>query len=94
MCIPGTDYRNLTFKHYGTSNGLVNDMVQAIAEDKQGNLWIATEYGISRFNPETQAFDNYFFSAYTLGNVYSDNSSCVSKNGSAMCSATWKLPPT
>lgn len=91
MCIPGTDYHNLTFKHYGTSNGLVNDMVQAIAEDKQGNLWIATEYGISRFNPETQAFDNYFFSAYTLGNVYSDNSSCVSKNGSLLFGTNYGL---
>lgn len=91
MCIPGTDYHNLTFRHYGTSNGLVNDMVQAIAEDKQGNLWIATEYGISRFNPETQAFDNYFFSAYTLGNVYSDNSSCVSKNGSLLFGTNYGL---
>lgn len=91
MCIPNNDYKDLNFKHYGTSNGLVNDMVQAIAEDKQGMLWIATEYGISRFNPDTQAFDNYFFSAYTLGNVYSDNSSCVSKNGSLLFGTNYGL---
>lgn len=52
---------------------------------------VATEYGISRFNPETQAFDNYFFSAYTLGNVYSDNSSCVSKNGSLLFGTNYGL---
>jgi len=91
MCTPDNNYKDLTFKHYSANNGLVNNMVQAIAEDKQGKLWIATEYGISRFNPEMQTFDNYFFSAYTLGNVYSDNSSCVSKDGSLLFGTNYGL---
>lgn len=91
MCTPGSDYKKLDFKHYRTNDGLVNNMIQAIAEDRQGKLWIATEYGISRFDPETQAFDNYFFSAYTLGNVYSDNSSCVSKDGSLLFGTNYGL---
>lgn len=66
-------------------------MVQAIAEDRQGKLWIATEYGISRFTPETQAFENFFSSAYTLGDVYSDNSSCVSKDGSLLFGTNYGL---
>ena len=36
-------------------------------------MWIATEYGISLFTPATKQIENYFFSSYTLGNVYSEN---------------------
>ena len=81
MCMPEGDYKNLTFEHYDGSDGLVNSMVQSIVEDREGKLWIATEYGISRFDPDTHAFENFFFSAYALGNVYSENSGCVSKDG-------------
>ncbi len=91
MCTPENDYKNLSFKHYSTNNGLVNNMVQAIAEDKQGKLWVSTEYGISRFNLETQTFDNFFFSPYTLGDVYSDNSSCVSKDGRLLFGTNYGL---
>ncbi|WP_294612177.1 two-component regulator propeller domain-containing protein [uncultured Bacteroides sp.] len=90
-CTPASDYKNLSFKHYNTNNGLVNNMVQAIAEDKQGKLWISTEYGISRFSPDTQTFDNFFFSPYTLGDVYSDNSSCVAKDGRLLFGTNYGL---
>ena len=33
----------------------VNSMVQSIVEDREGKLWVATEYGISRFDPDTHA---------------------------------------
>lgn len=61
MCMPEGDYRNLTFEHYDGSDGLVNSMVQSIVEDREGKLWVATEYGISRFDPDTHAFENFFF---------------------------------
>ncbi len=51
--MPEGDYRNLTFEHYDGSDGLVNSMVQSIVEDREGKLWVATEYGISRFDPDT-----------------------------------------
>ena len=38
-------------------------------EDDEGKLWIATEYGISRFDPEKCTFENFFFSSSTLGTV-------------------------
>lgn len=77
LCEPQDNYTSLKYKHYGTSKGLVNDMVQAILEDKKGNLWVATEYGISKFNQKKYSFENYFFSSYTLGNVYNENSACL-----------------
>ena len=91
MCMPEGDYRNLTFEHYDGSDGLVNSMVQSIVEDREGKLWVATEYGISRFDPDTHAFENFFFSAYALGNVYSENSGCVSKDGKLMFGSNYGL---
>lgn len=84
MCIPGTDYESLQFKHYGVENGLVNRMVQSIVEDRTGNLWISTEYGVSRFTPDSGSFENFFFSTYALGNYYSDNSGCLSDDGKVL----------
>ena len=66
-------------------------MVQSIVEDREGKLWVATEYGISRFDPDTHAFENFFFSAYALGNVYSENSGCVSKDGKLMFGSNYGL---
>ncbi|MBQ8521366.1 MAG: response regulator, partial [Bacteroides sp.] len=81
MCMPTDHYEDLTFEHYDTKNGLVNNMVQSIVEDRQGHLWIATEYGISRFNPSDRSFENFYFSTYALGNVYSENSGCMLDDG-------------
>lgn len=81
MCTPDGNYNDLKFTHFDSSDGLVNDMVQSIVEDGDGMLWIATEYGISRFNPTTHAFENFFFSSSALGNVYGENSWGVSQEG-------------
>lgn len=91
MCTPKGDYKNLSFKHYDVNDGLVNNMVQSIIEDKAGKLWIATEYGISRFDSELHTFENFFFSAYALGNVYSENSGCVSEEGKLLFGSNYGL---
>lgn len=80
-CKPDGDYANLRFTHYGTENGLVNGMVQAFAEDRQGCLWITTEYGVSRFNPQNKLFHNFFFSSTMAGNIYGENSAVTLADG-------------
>lgn len=91
VCLPEGDYENLTFEHYDEKDGLVNSMVQSIVEDREGKLWVATEYGISRFNTERHTFENFFFSAYALGNVYSENSGCISKDGKLLFGSNYGL---
>lgn len=81
VCTPGKDYGKLKFEHFDVKDGLVNGMVQSIAEDKNGKFWISTEYGISSFSLEQRLFESYFFSTYTLGNVYSENSVCALDDG-------------
>lgn len=81
ICDPGQDYSNLTFRHYDVRHGLVNNVVQSIVEDCNGKMWMGTEYGMSRFDPETRTFDNFFFSAVMPGNVYLESSACRTKDG-------------
>ncbi len=40
-------------------HGLANNFVYGILEDDDGNLWISTNKGLSRFNPRTKTFRNY-----------------------------------
>lgn len=91
LCELSDDCQSLKYTHYGIAEGLVNNMVQSILEDHSGQLWIATEYGISRFNPNSHSFENYFFSSYTLGNVYSENSACMGADGKLIFGTNYGL---
>nr|WP_288242698.1 two-component regulator propeller domain-containing protein [uncultured Bacteroides sp.] len=51
--------REPVFKSYGIREGMNNDVVKSIIEDKNGNLWFATEIGLSCFNKATEQFRNY-----------------------------------
>ena len=78
------DYESLEFQHYSTKDGLVNDIVFSITEDKNNYIWLATEFGISRFYPNSKTFSNYFFSSYFIGNVYSENCCCNLSDGNIL----------
>ena len=91
LCKPADNYHTLRYEHYGSKDGLVNDVVQSILGDREGHLWVATEYGISKFNPLTHSFENYFFSSYSLGNVYSENSACMGPDGKLLFGTNYGL---
>jgi len=84
LCTSAENHHDLSFKHYDTSNGLVNNMVESIIEDKNGKFWIATEYGISRFDADTETFENFFFSASMQGNAHNENCVLLMDNGSLL----------
>lgn len=48
-----------TFQSYTVQDGLPSDILQSIEEDKHGNLWLATEEEICKYNPGTHTFENY-----------------------------------
>lgn len=52
-------FNGLKFKVYTTDDGLPSDYVLSTIEDNEGNLWLATENGLSRFNPVKEQFRNY-----------------------------------
>lgn len=47
------------FTRYTQSDGLASDVVYAIQQDDDGNLWLTTNKGLSKFNPATSTFVNY-----------------------------------
>ncbi|PKA99680.1 signal transduction histidine kinase [Flavobacteriaceae bacterium MAR_2009_75] len=47
------------FTSYTISEGLPNNVIKGILEDEQGHLWISTNKGLSRFDPEKEIFKNY-----------------------------------
>jgi signal transduction histidine kinase/ligand-binding sensor domain-containing protein/CheY-like chemotaxis protein len=48
-----------TFTRYSEYDGLPNDVVYGILPDSQGDLWVSTIQGLSRFKPDTEEFENF-----------------------------------
>ncbi len=46
-------------KHYTEKEGLPNNIIYAILEDNEGNLWGSSNHGIFKFNPKTETFTNF-----------------------------------
>ncbi|WP_109832738.1 hybrid sensor histidine kinase/response regulator transcription factor [Reichenbachiella versicolor] len=47
------------FVRYGMEDGLPSEVIKAILEDDDGNLWISSNNGISKFDPENLYVTNY-----------------------------------
>ncbi len=58
------------FERYSEQDGLCNNVAYAIEEDSDGNLWISTDNGLSKFNPETKTFKNFYSSDGLLSNQF------------------------
>lgn len=46
--------------HYADDEGLCNNSVLSMLQDKAGNLWVSTFNGLSSFNPRQKTFTNYY----------------------------------
>ena len=53
------DYSTESFEAFTQANGLSDNSILSIEEDKQGNLWLATAKGLSRFSFATRSFSNF-----------------------------------
>lgn len=54
-----SDDGKVSFKTYTVQDGLPSDILLSIQEDKNGLLWISTENGLTKFNPEDERFENF-----------------------------------
>lgn len=53
-----SQYYNLSFRNYSSSNGLSQSEVECAFQDRQGFLWIGTRYGLTRY--DGKQFKTYF----------------------------------
>lgn len=51
--------RDEIFSHITEKDGLPNNVVYGILPDSEGNLWLSTNKGLSKFNPHKVTFRNY-----------------------------------
>ena len=58
------------FSVYTESDGLSNNVIYGILEDDFGNLWMSTNKGISKFNPEKETFISYDVNDGLQGNEF------------------------
>ncbi len=73
--------KNIRFKHFTTTQGLINDIVQGIEEDDNHNLWITTESGISLMHTQTGYFENYHLSSRWEGDLFCESAIFKSNSG-------------
>lgn len=66
--------RNYVFKNYSAKDGLINNNIYGILEDKNHLLWISTNGGISSFDPLNQNYRNFSQEEGILSNQFYWNS--------------------
>lgn len=61
---------SLKFERFTTAHGLSNNIVYGMQEDDTGNLWLSTDYGLSRLNIKDGKIRNFYISDGLLNNQY------------------------
>ncbi|WPV02136.1 two-component regulator propeller domain-containing protein [Mucilaginibacter sp. cycad4] len=74
------DSRN-AFIYYTEKNGLCNNKVLNIEEDGKGNIWVSTYNGISKLNPSSGKFENFYAVDGLQSNQFYYNASAKLSSG-------------
>lgn len=80
----GLNRLNLNFTPYEITNytmrdGLPNNTIHAILEDSEGNIWVSTNKGLSKFDRTEKIFKNFISADGLQGNEYTDGAACIGK---------------
>ena len=75
------DTAHNNFRLYTDRAGLSNEFIKGITEDEQGNLWISTSNGLTRFNPETYAYKKYNTGDGLQGEEFEANACLKTRDG-------------
>ena len=68
-------------KHFTTRDGLVDNVIYSILPDAQGNLWMSTNHGLSKFNPRTESFQNFDVSDGLQGDEFNLGAALRTRDG-------------
>ena len=79
-----SDDDSLQFSHLTIDDGLINDVVYAIQEDEEGQIWFSTVHGISRYNPADSTFENFDQSNNLATDVFNENTSAITDDGALL----------
>ena len=77
----GTNSKEPEFEVFNRENGMPNNVIYTIIDDKQGYLWLTTENSIVKFNKKTSKIEA-FGKGNELENVeFSEASACLQSSG-------------
>lgn len=65
--------RKLEARYIGREQGLLNDMIHSILEDDNGLLWLGTNRGLIKFNPDNSFSHAYYYSSGIQIGEFSDD---------------------
>ena len=63
----------------------------AIQEDRQGNIWVSTMYGLGKYDRTVNEFVNYYAADGIGGNQFSDRAACLLGDGTLIFGGTHGL---
>jgi len=69
------------FTSFTMKDGLPNNVTYGTLEDQDGNFWIPTNWGLSKFNRMDSTFINYDVQDGLQGNEFNGNASIISEDG-------------
>ncbi|HMB24818.1 MAG: two-component regulator propeller domain-containing protein [Chloroflexota bacterium] len=70
-----------SFSYYLEKDGLPNGVVYGILEDEKGYLWLSTNFGLSRFDPQTETFRNFDANDGLQGNEFNSSAYARGRDG-------------
>ena len=57
--------KDFSLKNVNGENGYINDMIHGILEDNNGCIWLSTNKGLIKYNPNNKFSHKYFLSGRT-----------------------------
>lgn len=75
------DKQKEIFRHFGIREGFQAEIIMAITGDKAGNLWISSQHGITKYNPNQNRVENFYFYTQGAEKSFQTNSVFASSNG-------------
>ncbi len=72
---------SVSFVHYTTRDGLIDDAVAAVLEDADGVIWVSTNNGLSRFDPVSNSWRSHTSADGTIDGAYFDGSAQYAPDG-------------
>lgn len=76
-----SDHNRYSFEWFIEEDGLSNNTIHGIIEDDQGNIWLSTNKGLSKFNLSNKQFINYYNDVNLQNNEFSDGASYRDNQG-------------
>ncbi len=77
-------YGQALFRHMDKGDGLASNAIRGLLQDANGNMWISTNAGMSKYDPASQSFRNYTKEDGFPSNEFNANACLMASDGSAV----------